>query len=130
MTSPRKALIRYDLLTAGALGCAALLLVMLFAGCNPAKAKSAGSAMNFTVGNGQFRGACSALAPLEALKRSCCRGKTQKAKQNGCPHPRSWASGHWIASVRCSKPRWRMFAGRKINVAKSGRQVNEGIHEI
>lgn len=29
--------------------------------------------MNFTVGNGQFRGACFALAPLEALKRSCCR---------------------------------------------------------
>jgi hypothetical protein len=49
MTSPRKALIRYDLLTAGALGCAALLLVMLFAGCNRAKAKSADSAMNFIV---------------------------------------------------------------------------------
>ena len=41
--------------------------------------------MNFTVGNGQFRGACSALAPLEALKRTCCRGKTQKAKAERLP---------------------------------------------
>ena len=49
MTSPRKALIRYDLLTAGALGCAALLLVMLFAGCGPAKSKLAArcQAINF-----------------------------------------------------------------------------------
>jgi hypothetical protein len=64
-------------LTAGSLmlfAGAALLLVMLFAGCSPAKAKLAATAkMNFTVANEQFRGACFALAPLEALKRSCCR---------------------------------------------------------
>ena len=45
-----------------------------------AKAKSADSAeMNFTVANGQFRGACFALAPLEALKRSVAV-MTQKTK--------------------------------------------------
>ena len=138
MTAPRKALIRYGLLTAGALVCAALaalgafrvspllagqvksvclvavaiamaiqgavlfprswpsrlivkphalaagslillagaalLLAMLFAGCTPARPKLEDYAnINFTAANEQFRGACFALTPLEALKRTCCR---------------------------------------------------------
>ena len=76
---PSRLIVKPHALAAGSLilfAGAALLLVMLFAGCTPARAKLAASlpiSTEFTVANEQFRGARFALTSLEALKRSCCR---------------------------------------------------------
>ena len=74
---PSRLIVRPHALAAGSLilfAGAALLLVMLFAGCTPARAKCADDAhINFTAANEQFRGARFALTSFETLKRSCCR---------------------------------------------------------
>jgi hypothetical protein len=74
---PSRLIVRPHALAAGSLilfAGAVLLLVMLFAGGTPARAKFADDAnINFTAANEQFRGARFALTSLGALKRSCCR---------------------------------------------------------
>ncbi len=91
---------------------AALLLAMLFAGCTPARGKVAIVAnINFTAANEQFRGACFALAPLEALKRSCCR---DDAKAKAVPKTVAAVLDLGALDRRLcgSKPRQRVCAGR------------------
>jgi hypothetical protein len=76
---PSRLLVKPHALAAGSLilfAGATLILVLLFAGCNPARAKLAATlptSTEFTAANEQFRGARFAHTPLGALMRTCCR---------------------------------------------------------
>jgi hypothetical protein len=109
-------LVKRQALTAGSLilfAGVALLLVMLFAGCTPARAKLAARCqiINFTAANEQFRGARFAFTSLEALKRNCCRDDA-KVKAG----PKTLAAvldlGPLDRRLCGSKPRQRVCAGR------------------
>jgi hypothetical protein len=106
---------------------AALLLVMIFAGCTPARGKFASVAkINFTAVNEQFRGACFAIAPLEALNRSCCRDDA-RAKAG----PKTVAAvldlGALDRRLCGSKPRQRVCVGLELTVAVSRRHQMNGV---
>jgi hypothetical protein len=118
-----KALLRYRPLCAGS----ALLLVVIFAGCAPARGKLADSAnINFTAENEQFRGVCFAIAPLEALNRSCCR---DDAKAKAVPNTVAAVLDLGAMDRRLcgSKPRQRVCVGVKLTVAVSRRHLMNGV---
>ena len=127
---PSRLIVKPHALAAGSLilfAGAALLLVMLFAGCTPARAKCADDAhINFTAANEQFRGARFALTSLEALKRSCCR-ENARVKAG----PKTLAAvldlGPLDRRLCGSKPIQRVCVGLELTVAVSERQSNERI---
>jgi hypothetical protein len=113
---PSRLIVKPQAMAAGSLilfAGAFLLLVLAFTGCSPAKAKLAAhcQSISFTAANEQFRGACFTLAPLEALKRTCCRDDARVKAD-----PKTVAAVLGLGSLDrrlCgSKPCQRVRAGR------------------
>ena len=101
---PSRLIVKPHALAAGSLilfAGAALLLVMLFAGCTPATAKlSSPQLINFYGGESTEAWTLFGADGPFFLAAQEPPEKTQKTKQTDCPQPRSWASGLWSAVLR------------------------------